>query len=142
MLRELRGGEAAVEDRFLRLREKKKVVEYLKHYSEERDAFWQLETVLRARTEDVLKAYTDVHKAHLVPFKDLPAAYKPAVFLLHALWRDHLRAKGFVVRNVEAIQVVSGLRDFEQKRLMAAEAYVVAAQPAEKEAVDLGITAC
>jgi hypothetical protein len=150
MLRGLRGGEATVEDRFLRLRHEKKVVEYLKHYSEERDAFWQLETVLRARTEDVLKAYTDVHKAHLVAFKDLAAAYKPAVFLLHALWRDQLRAKGFVVRNVEAIQVVGGLRDFEQKRLMAAAAYLPAAVPAaavpavalEEKAIDLDIAAC
>jgi hypothetical protein len=64
------------------------VVDYLKHYTEERDQFWQYETEMRARTADVLAAYTDVHKAHVVKFKELPEALSPAVFLLHSLWRD------------------------------------------------------
>ena len=136
-LRALRGNEATSEDRFLRLRAAKSVMDYLKHYSEDRDAFWAFEQALRARTENVMNIYTAVHKARALSFKDVPAAYKPAVFLLHKLWLEELRPKGFVVRGAEAARVVAGLRDFEQKRLMAAEPFAVpeAVPEAASEAV-------
>jgi hypothetical protein len=117
-LRQLRGSEATPLERFFRLRAQKKVVDYLKHYTEERDQFWQYETEMRARTADVLAAYTDVHKAHAVKFKELPESMRPPVFLLHTLWRDKLREKGFSVRLQNAITVVNGMRGFEKKRLM------------------------
>ena len=144
MLRGLRGNEATAEDRFLRLRKEKKVVDYLKHYSEDRDVFWAYEQTLRARTESVLAAYVDVHKAHTVTFKGLPEAYRPAVFLLHKLWLQELREKGHVVRNFEAVRVVAELREFEQKRLLAAEPYVAALIPvkAEEPVIDLSVAAC
>jgi hypothetical protein len=120
-LRSLRGNEAKAEDRFLRLRASKQVMEYLKHYSEDRDIFWGFEQVLRERTDMVLNLYNAVHKARTMTFKDVPPSYRPAIFLLHKLWLDELRPKGFVVRLVEAGRVIAGLRDFEQKRLMEAE---------------------
>ena len=123
LLRELRGSEATDIDRFFRLRAEKNVMEYLKHYSEDRTKFWEFEKTLRARTTDVLAAYVDVHKAHAVKFKELPVALQPAVFMLHVLWRDKLREKGFSVRLQNAIDVVNRLRDFEKRRLMEATAY-------------------
>lgn len=122
-LRQLRGSEATALERFFRLRAQRKVVDYLKHYTEERDQFWQYETEMRAKTADVLAAYTDVHKAHAVTFKELPEALRPAVFLLHSLWRDKLREKGFAVRLQNAITVVNGMRGFEKKRLMDSAPY-------------------
>jgi len=143
MLRELRGGDASPLERFFRLRTARQVVEYLKHYGEERDAFWEFEQTLRARTADVMAAYTDVHKAHAVAFKDLPEALRPAVYLLHLHWRDELRAKGFSVRLQNVIGVVNKLRGFEKKRLMDSAAYVPVAGKGEvaeaalEEVVDL-----
>jgi hypothetical protein len=134
MLRELRGSEATGVERFLRLRSEGKVMEYLKHYGEERQEFWQFEQTFRARTSEVLAAYSDVHKSHKVAFKDLPAALQPAVFQLHLKWRNELRERGFKVRIQNAIDVVNHLRDFEQRRLMEAAAYVAitpVAPPAE-----------
>ena len=124
MMRELRGAEATNMERFFRLRTDKKVVEYLKHYSEDRDEFWKYEQTLRARTNDILLAYADVHKGHSIAFKDLPEAYKPGVFTLHVKWLEELRPKGFKVRLQNAIEVVNGLRDFEKRRLMEAAEYV------------------
>jgi hypothetical protein len=124
-------------ERFFRLRAERKVVEYLKHYKEESDTFWQYEETLRARTSDVFSAYVDVHKAHVVVFKELPTAIRPAVFLLHAKWRDELRPKGFSVRLQNVIQVVNSLRPFEKKRLMDMEPYVAVAKrsaPEEEQA--------
>lgn len=140
MMRELRGSEANSMDRFFRLRAAKQVMDYLKHYAEDRQAFWGYEQALRARTADVLAAYVDVHKAHTIKFKDLPEALRPAVFTLHVMWRDQLRAKGFSVRIQNAIEVVNGMRDFEKRRLMAATEYQPAPpkqeeQTAQEEAV-------
>lgn len=134
MLRQLRGGESTSLERFFRLRQERKVIEYLKHYGEERTAFWDFEKTLRARTADILAAYTDVHKAHATTFKELPEAYRPAVFLLHMKWRDELRSKGFSVRLQNAIDVVNQLRSFEKKRLMEAAPYVALAPAAPVEA--------
>ena len=143
-LRELRGGEATAQDRFLRLRSEKKVMDYLTHYSEDRALFWQLEIAFRNRVDDVLNAYMAVHKARLMAFKDLPAAYKPAVFLLHRMWLDELRPKGLVVRQAGASIVVGRLRDFEQKRLLAAEPFVAPVAPDAPVApvIDVTIPAC
>lgn len=129
LLRALRGSDASLEDRFLRLRSEKRVREYIKHYAEDADAMWDLETKVRQKTTEILAAYVDVHKARAVAFKDLPEAYKPAVFMLHAKWRDTLRLHGFKVRMQNAIEVFNGMRSFEQKRLLAAEPYVPVAPP-------------
>jgi len=132
LLRELRGSEATDMDRFFRLRSAKQVVEYLKHYGEDRQKFWEFENTFRARTADVLAAYADVHKAHAVKFKELPEALRPAVFNLHLKWLNELRPKNFSVRLQNAIEVVNSMRDFEKRRLMELAAYVpVAPKPAE-----------
>ncbi len=136
MLRELRGGEATDEDRFLRLRSEGKMMEYLKHYGEDRKKFWDLEQTMRARTMDVLTAYVDVHKAHAVSFKELPAEYKPAVYLLHLKWLNELRGRGFSCRIQNAVAVVNSMKPFEQRRLMEAapyEAKATAPKPSEAE---------
>jgi hypothetical protein len=132
MMRELRGSEAAAVDRFSRLRAENKVMDYLKHYAEDRDLFWEFEQKLRARTADVMAAYVDVHKAHAVKFKELPEALRPAVFMLHVLWRDELRTKGFTVRQQNAIQVVNSMRSFERVRLIHAEPYVAVSKSLDK----------
>jgi len=124
LLRQLRGVEGSALERFFRLRTQRKVVDYLRHYGEERKAFWEFEKKFRALTEGVLLAYTDVHKAHSVTFKELPESVRPAVYLLHMKWRDELRPKGFSVRLQNAIDVVNQLRPFEKKRLMDSVPYV------------------
>jgi hypothetical protein len=143
LLRQLRGSESTPLERFFRLRAERKVVEYLKHYKEESDQFWGYEECLRARTSDVFSAYVDVHKAHAVTFKDLPAELRPAVFLLHTKWRDELRPKGFSVRLQNVIEVVNKLRPFEKKRLMDMAPYVAVAKretEATTEATDAPAT--
>jgi hypothetical protein len=148
MLRQLRGSESTTLERFFRLRMERKVVDYLKHYKEDSDEFWKYEELIRARTSDVFSAYVDVHKAHVVTFKDLPAALRPAVFLLHTKWREQLRPKGFSVRLQNVIEVVNKLRPFEKKRLMDMEPYMAVAQrghvqqeeaEAEAEAVNASV---
>lgn len=122
-LRDLRGGEAAPVDRFLRLRAAGQVKEYLTHYGEDRTIFWDYEQRLRARTVDVLRAYGDVHKAHAIPFVKLPEAYQPAVFRLHAEYLNQLRPKGAKVRLQNVIEVINEMKLFERRRLLLADPY-------------------
>jgi hypothetical protein len=144
MLRELRGAEASGLDRFLRLRAERKVGDYLKHYSEERVAFWEHEQKLRAATEGVLAAYGDCHKAHAVAFKDLPVAVKPAVYTVHVKWLQEMRPKGHAVRLQNVVEVVNALRPFEQRRLVEGAVYVaqaparVAAEPPTQSDAPVG----
>lgn len=117
-LRGLRGNEASPEARFLRLRVAGQVPEYLKHYSEERDLFWQLETKLRQRTTDVYNAYVAVHKSHEKKLADIPQPDKTVVFKLHAHFLAHLREQKKTVQLADVIQLVNSLPLWEQALLL------------------------
>jgi hypothetical protein len=123
VLRTLRGAEASPVDRFLRLRSGGKVVEYLKHYGDERKDFWNYETTLRQRTADVLTAYIAVHKSHTMKFAEVPFEYKPAVHLLHVEYLANLRAQKQTVQLSHAIRLVNSMKQFEQRRLLGAGAF-------------------
>ena len=118
-LRTLRGGEAQPVDRFLRLRNSGKVVEYLKHYSEERNVFWEFEHTLRKQTGEILKAYEAVNKTRSISFAQVDDSYKPGVFMLHNYYLTVLRPekKGSIRLN-DAIKIVNSMKIFEQRRLI------------------------
>ena len=134
-IRTLRGSEATEVDRFLRLRNEGQVLEYLKHYGEERKNFWAFESILRERTADILSAYSAVHKAHTLKFSELPAAYKTPVHLLHVEYLNVLRQKKHTVQLNTVIGIVNGLKMFEQRRLLEAAPFVPPEPVAEPEAL-------
>lgn len=117
-LRELRGGEATPVERFLRLRSQRKIVEYLKHYKEERQVFGDLEVALRKATQDVFNAYTSVHKAHEKKLADIAKPIQPFVFRLHAHYLEHLKPQGETVHMKDVIELVNNSALYEQKRLL------------------------
>lgn len=119
-LRELRGGEATAVERFLRVRSQRKVMEYLKHYREERKEFGALEGALRLATQAVFDAYKSVHKAHEKKLADINKSIQPFVFRLHAHYLEHLKPQGETVRMKDAIELVNNSALYEQKRLIAA----------------------
>jgi hypothetical protein len=118
-LRALRGSEATSTDRFLRLRSEGKVVEYLKHYSEDRQIFWDLEQKLRAMTKTVFDSYCEVHKAHAKKLADLPKSIQPCVFRLHSLYLSDLKPQSQSVLMKHAVEIVNKMPVFEQRRLLA-----------------------
>lgn len=128
-LRSLRGSEATPLERFLRLRSESKVSEYLKHYTEERQVFWDFEQALRKATKDVYDAYCSVHKSHEKKLEDLPFAIKPCVFKLHAHYLEHLRPNSEKVQWKHAVELVNNLQLFEQKRLLTAPSEMSAKGP-------------
>jgi hypothetical protein len=119
-LRALRGSESTCMERFLRLRSESKVSEYLKHYSEDRQTFWDLEQTLRTKTKEVFDSYCAVHKAHEKKLEDLPWSVRPCVFKLHAHYLEHLRPNNEKVTMKNAVELVNNLALYEQKRLLTA----------------------
>ena len=118
-LRELRGPEASSEERFLRLRAQGKVMEYLKHFSEDRDLFWTFEQSLRAQTQCVYMAYVDVHKTRVKKLADLPKILQPFVFRLHAKFLETVAAGTKVsISMKETVELVNLSPLFEKKRLL------------------------
>lgn len=117
-LRGLRGSEATSEERFLRLRSERKIMEYLKHYTEERQAFSVLEGKLRNATSDIFQSYCSVHKSHEKKLADLSKPIQPFVFRLHAHFLEHLKPQGETVKMKDAVELVNNSALFEQKRLI------------------------
>ena len=115
-LRSLRGSEATASDRFLRLRSEGKVIEYLKHYGDERQTFWDLEQKFRGVTKTVFDAYCQVHKAHEKKLADIPKAIQPCVFRLHSLYISDLKPANESVKMKDAVAIVNKMPIFEQRR--------------------------
>lgn len=116
-VRELRGGEAQILDRFLRLRSQGHTQEYLRCYSEDREEFQRLEQVFREKTKEVYNAYCQVHKAHAMKLADVPKDIQPIVFKLHAHYLESLKPNNQTVQMGEAITFVNGLSTYDQRRL-------------------------
>jgi hypothetical protein len=117
-LRALRGSEALPLDRWLRLRSKGLVLEYLKHYSEERQTFWDFEQRIRSLTNEVYDGYVEVHKAHTKKLTDFPKNISPCIFRLHAHYLEHLKPEGESVRLKDAIELINNMSLLDQRRLM------------------------
>ena len=117
-LRALRGNDSKPIERFLRLRASGEVTEYLKHYSEERQIFWNFETELRRRTRQIYDAYVSVHKSHEKKLVDLQQPDKTVVFKLHAHYLAHLREQKKPLRIQDTIDLVNALPLWEQALLL------------------------
>jgi hypothetical protein len=117
-LRTLRGNDAKPIDRFLRLRASGDVTEYLKHYSEERDIFWNFESHLRSKTRKIYEAYVSVHKSHEKKLADLEQPDKTVVFKLHAHYLAHLREQKKPLRIQDTIHLINSLPLWEQAILL------------------------
>jgi hypothetical protein len=118
ILRNLRGAEALPVDRFLRLRSQKKIIEYLRHYSEERKTFWDYENKFRQRTIDIFQSYGEVHKSHSKNLEEIEWCLRPCVFRLHSFFLEQLQANGEKVRMKHVIEMVNNLPLFEQRRIL------------------------
>lgn len=113
-LRKLRGNESNPLERFFRLRAAGAIKEYLKHYGEDRQVFWEFETTLRKRTADIYNGYVAVHKTHEKKLGDLPQPDKTVVFKLHSHFLADLRHMGRTIKMNDVIDLINSLPLWEQ----------------------------
>jgi hypothetical protein len=120
LLRSLRGSEASPELRFLRLRSEGKMSDYLKHYHEDRQVFWNFEQKLRKETRAAYDAYIDVHKAHAKKLGDLENPIRTAVYLLHSHYLKDLRPQNQSVVLATAIELINSMPHWQQAQFLKA----------------------
>ena len=120
-LRELRGNDSDPKLRFLRLRAKGTMKEYLKHYAEERQLFWGFEQELRKKTTEIFAAYCSVHKAHEKKLADIEQPHKTIVFKLHAHYLEHLRAFKKTIQMRDVVDLVNAVPIWEQALLLTSQ---------------------
>jgi len=108
-VRQIRGNESAIEERFARLRKARTLDQYSAFFPEDRELLYTLEGRLRKNTRQLFQFYMDVFRARKTSFHALPWPYKHHVSVLHNYFKDTLRAKGQKVTFDEVVKYVNRL---------------------------------
>jgi hypothetical protein len=105
--RSLKGNESDNVERFLRLRRSRAVQSYLKYYSEDTDAFWQLEMKLRSVTHEIFSEYCLKNKAKSKALNEVPPAYRVHVYGLHSLFISTLKPKNMTLQKEHVVEYLN-----------------------------------
>jgi hypothetical protein len=109
ILRDLRGKESRIEDRFARLRAQNMVRLYVQNWPEEQQKFFELEKRLRGLTSKIYTEYCAVHKEKSKVFLDVPIPLRTPVYELHGIYLNNLRPKNLTLKMPVVIQYVNNL---------------------------------
>lgn len=107
ILREVRGKESQIEDRFARLRFQNMVRLYINNWPEEAPLFADLEHRVRDLTVQIYKEYCAHHKEKSKAFMDIPVHYRTPVYELHGIYLNSLRTKNVTLKMPTVIQYVN-----------------------------------
>jgi hypothetical protein len=107
ILREIRGKESGIEDRFTRLRLQNMIRLYTQNWPEEAQAFADLELRVRALTAEIYKEYCAHHKEKSKTFMDIPVVYRTPVYELHGIYLNSLRPKKVTLKMPVVIHYVN-----------------------------------
>jgi hypothetical protein len=118
ILRELRGKESRIEDRFCRLRQQNMVRFYSNNWSEEAMLFFGLEKRFRALTVKIYTEYCAVHKEKSKVFLDVPIPLRTPIYVLHGIYLNSLRPKNMTLKMSSVIQYMNNLPLDQQSALL------------------------
>jgi hypothetical protein len=107
ILREIRGKESAIEDRFARLRLQNMIRLYTQNWPEEAQQFADLELRVRELTAEIYKEYCAHHKEKSKSFMDIPVAFRTPVYELHGIYLNSLRPKKVTLKMPVVIHYVN-----------------------------------
>ena len=134
-VRQIRGNEATVEERFVRLRKARTVDQYIAFFPEDRDVLYELEGRFRRNTRTLFQFYMDVFRSRKVAFHVLPWPYKHHVSVLHNLFKDVLKAQGQKVTFDEVVKYVNSLNQEDMANM--AKEHVLTLKPATSNTLDV-----
>lgn len=109
ILRDLRGKESRVEDRFCRVRAHNMARIYTQNWPEEQQKFFELEKRLRGLTSKIYTEYCAVHKEKSKVFLDVPVPLRTPVYELHGIYLNKLRPINLTLKMPVVIQYVNNL---------------------------------
>lgn len=118
-VRGLRGAEAQMYERFLRLRRSYATKDYLRYFPEDSKELWECEKALRNITQLLLNGYTKVFKLKEHTFKDFHVSLRPHMYALHGQYIDSLKAGSpSPIVHGAVVEYVNKLSLDDQKNLM------------------------
>lgn len=109
ILRDLRGKESRLEDRFCRVRAQNMSRIYTQNWPEEQQKFFELEKRLRGLTSKIYTEYCAVHKEKSKVFLDVPVPLRTPIYELHGIYLNNLRPKHLTLKMPIVIQYVNNL---------------------------------
>jgi hypothetical protein len=109
ILRDLRGKESRIEDRFCRIRNQNMVRTYTQNWPEEQGKFQELEKRLRGLTSKMYTEYCAVHKEKSKVFMDVAVPLRSPIYHLHGIYLNNLRPKNLTLKMPVVIQYVNNL---------------------------------
>ncbi len=118
IVRTLRGAEANPQARFVRLRARGQMKQYLQYFKEESKMMWQFEQTLRLRSQELYDAYNAMHKARSKGMRDLPYCLRPHVYALHGKYLASLQAAPKSILKTDVIAYVNALAEPDQLKLL------------------------
>ena len=118
ILRELRGKESRVEERFCRLRQQNMLRFYSNTWSEDSAKFFELEKRFRALTVKIYTEYCAVHKEKSKVFLDVAIPLRTPVYILHGIYLNNLRPNNMTLKMSSVIQYMNNLPLEQQSALL------------------------
>jgi hypothetical protein len=109
ILRDLRGKESRVEDRFCRIRAQNMTRTYTQNWPEEQQKFTELEKRLRGLTSKIYTEYCAVHKEKSKVFLDVAVPLRTPIYQLHGIYLNNLRPRNLTLKMPVVIQYVNNL---------------------------------
>jgi len=118
ILRDLRGKESRIEDRFCRIRNQNMIRTYTQNWPEEQAKFLELEKRLRGLTSKIYTEYCAVHKEKSKVFLDVAIPLRTPIYQLHGIYLNNLRPKNLTLKMPIVIQYVNNLPVEAQSALL------------------------
>ena len=109
ILRDLRGKESRMEERFCRLRAHNMVRLYTQNWPEEQQKFFELEKRIRGLTSKIYTEYCAVHKEKSKVFLDVAIPLRTPIYHLHGIYLNNLRPKNLTLKMPVVIQYVNNM---------------------------------
>ena len=114
-VRMLRGNQTKLQYQYLYLRKEGKVRDYLTYYPESKSAFSKYQELVHRYTENLFLNYVACYIKKMKPLKEFPHEYKNAMFNLHKLYLDELRA---AKESINRYRVIGYVNNMEPAHLM------------------------
>ena len=108
-VRQLRGNQPKKQYRYLTLRNKGKVMDYLKYYPEDKTDFDLFRKQIHYFTNTLYVNYIKCYIKKLAPLKEFPFQYRHHMFQLHQDYINELRVKGGAVTQNYVINYINNM---------------------------------
>lgn len=119
LVRELRGNQPKLQFRYLMLRQKQRVGEYLKYYPEHKEEFSKYRNMIHNFSRGLHQNYLNCYVFKQAPLREFPYQYRTHMYNLHELYTSSLcHSEDYRQRRVTIKTVVNYVNHLPPAKLM------------------------